>query len=136
MSQSVTRRPNLSIAARAGLKACATCPRRSRPERLLYLSADGRNVGALRCFVACSYAYASLISVGSLHARPKNDKPTGRALASPIGTVMCGYPATAVTVDGPGADAVPPSPLTRSVIHAGPPVGAINASSRYFAIVR
>ncbi len=38
----------------------------------------GANVGGWRCFVACSYAYASLISVGSLHARPKNDIPTGR----------------------------------------------------------
>ena len=40
-------------------------------------SADGAKLGGRRCFVACSYAYAILISVGSLHARPMNDSPSG-----------------------------------------------------------
>ena len=35
------------------------------------------------------------MSVGSLHARPKNDSPTGNPCTSPAGTVMFGYPATA-----------------------------------------
>ena len=38
----------------------------------------GRNAGGFRCFVACSYAYASAMSLGSLQAVPMNDRPTGR----------------------------------------------------------
>src|SRR5882762_6354718 len=34
-------------------------------------------LGARRCLVACSYAYASLIIVGSLYGRPKKVTPTG-----------------------------------------------------------
>ena len=41
------------------------------------------------------------ISVGSLHARPKNEIPTGSPNAKPAGTVMCGYPATAGMLDAP-----------------------------------
>jgi len=43
-----------------------------------YASACAKNRGALRNFVACSNANASLISTGSLHARPKNEIPTGK----------------------------------------------------------
>src|SRR6185369_89271 len=50
----------------------------------------GVNAGGRRCFVACSYAYASLISSGSLQARPKNEIPTGKPRKKPAGTVMCG----------------------------------------------
>jgi len=53
-------------------------------------SAVALNAGGRRCRVDCSYAYAILINVGSLQARPKNEIPTGRPLAYPIGTVMCG----------------------------------------------
>src|SRR2546427_4691806 len=86
----------------------------------LFSSTLGKNCGDLRNFVACSNAYASLISVGSLHARPKNEIPTGRPKAKPAGTLMFGYPATAAALELP-----PPkwSPSTRSVIHAGQPVG-------------
>lgn len=42
------------------------------------MSAVGAKAGGLRCFVACSNAYASLINVGSLQARPMNDIPTGK----------------------------------------------------------
>ena len=48
-----------------------------------------------RCLVACSYEYAILISAASLHARPKNESPTGRPKMNPMGTLMLGYPATA-----------------------------------------
>ena len=50
----------------------------------------GMNVGARRCFVACSYAYAILIRTFSLYARPKKEIPTGRLCMSPAGTVICG----------------------------------------------
>lgn len=50
----------------------------------------GMNVGARRCFVACSYAYAILIRAASLYARPKKEIPTGRLCVNPAGTVMCG----------------------------------------------
>src|SRR5690242_8993641 len=40
--------------------------------------APGRNRGGRRCFVACSYAYAIVSSVGSLYAEPKKEIPTGR----------------------------------------------------------
>ena len=58
----------------------------------------GRNRGAFRCNVTCSNAYASRISVGSAHARPMNERLTGRPHAWPIGTLMLGYPATAAGV--------------------------------------
>ena len=59
-------------------------------EYALVKSAVLRNFGAFRCFVACSKANASLIRVGSLHARPKNDNPAGSPNTEPIGTVICG----------------------------------------------
>lgn len=40
-------------------------------------SAVARRRGGRRTVVVCSYAYASLISVPSLHGRPTNDSPTG-----------------------------------------------------------
>jgi hypothetical protein len=61
-------------------------PRRRRPRRpvrrrLGDADAAQRSGGALaggrRCRVACSYAYASWNSVGSLHARPKRVSPAG-----------------------------------------------------------
>ena len=45
----------------------------------------GRYFGALRAFVDCSNAYAILNNTGSLHARPKNDTPTGSPIAKPAG---------------------------------------------------
>ena len=53
-------------------------------------SAVASNRGTLRTFVACSKAYASLISVGSLHAGPMKESPTGNPKAWPAGTVMLG----------------------------------------------
>jgi len=50
----------------------------------------GMKVGARRCFVACSYAYAILINVGSLYARPKNEIPIGSPCEKPAGTLMFG----------------------------------------------
>src|SRR4029079_15067997 len=89
-------------------------------------SAVGRNVGARRFFVACSNAYASLKSGGSLHPRPIKPTPTGSPKTNPAGTVMWGYPATAAIVELPP---VSWSPSTRSVRHAGAPVGQNSASS-------
>jgi hypothetical protein len=43
-----------------------------------YDSTCSKNRGAFRNFVACSKPYASLIKTGSLHARPKNEMPTGK----------------------------------------------------------
>jgi len=43
-----------------------------------YDSTWSKNRGAFRNFVACSKPYASLIKTGSLHARPKNEMPTGK----------------------------------------------------------
>src|SRR6516162_965516 len=54
-----------------------------------------RSVGVSRAPAACSYAYASAISLGSLHAGPMKDSPTGSPKAPPAGTEMAGYPATA-----------------------------------------
>ena len=45
---------------------------------------------AARFFDACSNAYASLKSFGSLHARPMKLTPTGIPKTNPAGTVMCG----------------------------------------------
>src|SRR6185437_12983977 len=53
-------------------------------------AATSRNVGARRAVDACSYAYASRSSVGSVYARPMNDNPTGSPKAYPAGTVMLG----------------------------------------------
>src|SRR4029079_13008382 len=89
-------------------------------------SAVGRNFGGRRFCVACSNAYASLKSFGSLHARPMKLTPTGNPKTNPAGTVMGGYPATAAIVELPP---VSWSPSTRSVSHAGAPVGQKSASS-------
>src|ERR1022692_4065261 len=83
-------------------------------------STVGKNFGAFLTFVACSNEYASLMSTPSLHARPKNEIPTGSAPhANPAGTVTLGYPATAAAVELCPAAL---SPFTKSVTHAGPPV--------------
>ena len=50
----------------------------------------GRNDGFRRALVACSNAYASLISVASLFLPAKNERPTGKPNAIPAGTVTCG----------------------------------------------
>ena len=52
--------------------------------------AVARKRGARRWRVACSKAYAMRIRVGSLHARPKNETPTGRPWTKPAGTVTLG----------------------------------------------
>ena len=59
----------------------------------------GKNSGRFLAIVACSNAYANLISVGSLQARPKNAIPTGKPATNPAGTVMLGYPATAAGLE-------------------------------------
>jgi len=64
-------------------------------------SAVVKNFGGLRECVACSKAYANFSSAGSLHARPKNEMPTGNPKTNPAGTVMLGYPATAAMVELP-----------------------------------
>jgi hypothetical protein len=58
--------------------------------RQVHKCAVGRNSGDFRNFVACSNAYASLISVGSLQALPKKEMPTGRPKKYPAGTVTLG----------------------------------------------
>src|SRR5271157_2256604 len=93
--------------------------------------AVARNRGGRRCRVACSNEYASLIRVGSLQARPKNEIPTGKPERNPAVTLMLGYPATAAAFELPPATW---SPLTRSVSHAGPPVGATIASRWYLSM--
>src|SRR6202050_4156564 len=90
-----------------------------------------KNPGGLRALVTCSNAYASLISVGSLHALPKNEIPTGKPATNPAGTVMWGYPAIAAGLE---LDPRAGSPFTRSVTHAGPLVGATRASSSNLSI--
>src|SRR5690606_33041660 len=63
-----------------------------RMRRLRYLS-GGVLAGGRRCRVACSYAYASLMSVPYDHARPKNVMPAGSVpRVYPIGTWMAGNP--------------------------------------------
>ena len=64
--------------------------RRSPLRRQSVSGAVRANVGGRRWWVACSYAYASLMSVASLQARPKNDTPRGSPCSNPIGTVICG----------------------------------------------
>jgi hypothetical protein len=49
-----------------------------------------KNFGDFRTLVACSNPYARLINVGSLHARPKNEIPTGKPKTYPIGTLTLG----------------------------------------------
>src|ERR1700682_673001 len=68
-----------------------------------FTSILAKNRGAFLAFVACSNPYASRINTGSLHARPKNEIPTGKPNTNPAGTLMFGYPATAA-----GADLPPP----------------------------
>ena len=78
--------------------------------------------GDLLAKVVCSKAYASPSRAGSLHAEPKKEIPTGSPATNPAGTVICGYPATAA-----GCEHIPDayeSPLTGSLSHAGPVVGA------------
>ncbi len=53
-------------------------------------SAVARNRGGLRDLVSPSKAWASFKSTGSLHARPKNEIPTGSPRTRPAGTVMLG----------------------------------------------
>lgn len=55
-----------------------------------FKSAVGRNFGIRRNFVDCSNANASFRSVGSLHALPKNEIPTGNPNTEPAGTVTLG----------------------------------------------
>jgi hypothetical protein len=50
----------------------------------------GKNRGACRAFVVCSKANARRMSVGSLHARPKNDIPTGKPEMNPAVTLILG----------------------------------------------
>ena len=90
----------------------------------------GRNSGRCRACVACSNPLASLMSVGSLYAVPMNVSPTGRPNASPAGTLINGYPAIAA---GPELAPRKWSPLTRSVVQAGDPVGATIASRSCWA---
>jgi hypothetical protein len=59
-------------------------------ERLYNISAVAKNFGGFRKSVACSNAYANLSNVGSLHARPKKDIPTGNPDTNPAGTVTLG----------------------------------------------
>ena len=66
-----------------------------------YISTLSKNLGAFRARVACSNAYAILINVGSLHARPKNETPTGIPKTNPAGTLIFGYPATAASDELP-----------------------------------
>ena len=47
----------------------------------LYPRGYGKSGGATRFFVACSNAYASSISFGSLHAPPAKLTPNGAGLA-------------------------------------------------------
>jgi hypothetical protein len=60
-----------------------------------------KNLGDVLALVVCSNAYASLISVGSLQARPKKEIPIGSRETYPAGTVMLGYPATAAADEDP-----------------------------------
>src|SRR6516164_6789352 len=54
-----------------------------------------RSAGVSRAPAACSNAYASAISLGSLHRGPMKDRPTGSPETPPAGTEMAGHPATA-----------------------------------------
>lgn len=54
------------------------------------ISMVGRKRGGLRCFVACSKAYARRISAGSLQAPPMKEIPTGSPKTYPAGTATLG----------------------------------------------
>ncbi len=56
---------------------------------------DVRNFGAWRACTACSNAYAYLISLGSLQARPMKDTPIGQLARVTGGDGDVGKPATA-----------------------------------------
>src|SRR5215470_1301996 len=49
-----------------------------------------RSAGTSRAPAACSNAYASAISLGSLHRGPMKDRPTGSPKTAPAGTEMAG----------------------------------------------
>src|SRR5437762_14077880 len=73
--------------------------------------AHGNNGGGTRFFVACSNAYASSISFGSLHAIPVKLTPKGDGFASkPAGNAGVGAFATSaygtMTVGYPGFAAI------------------------------
>jgi hypothetical protein len=55
-----------------------------------YASTCAKNRGAFLNFVACSKLCASLIRTGSLHARPKNEIPTGKPKSNPAVTLIFG----------------------------------------------
>src|SRR3954468_23838201 len=63
--------------------------------------AVSRNCGFCRAFTSCSNPYAIFRSTASLHARPKNEIPTGSPKINPAGTLIFGYPATAVAFELP-----------------------------------
>jgi hypothetical protein len=50
----------------------------------------GMNRGGLLAWIVCSKPYAIFSRVGSLHARPKNETPTGKPKTNPAGTVTSG----------------------------------------------
>ena len=50
----------------------------------------GKNLGGLRPWIVCSSPNAIFSRVGSLHARPKNEIPTGKPKTNPAGTVISG----------------------------------------------
>src|SRR4029453_16835855 len=62
---------------------------RTLPRRRRY-GVVARYCGGRRALVACSNAYASLRSVGSLQARPMNVSPTGSPSTWPAGTLTSG----------------------------------------------
>jgi hypothetical protein len=82
------RNPARTEAAGSSVRSAEAAIERSGPGRSRYRrrGGDGSGVdyrtggvdsGGLRCFVACSYAYASLIRRASSHARPKIVMPAG-----------------------------------------------------------
>ena len=66
---------------------CARGPGRRRAGRA--------SAGTSRGAAACSNAYASAISRGSLHGGPRKDRPDRQAGHTPPGRSLAGYPATA-----------------------------------------
>jgi hypothetical protein len=50
----------------------------------------GKNRGGFLAWIDCSNPYAIFSSVGSLHARPKKEIPTGKPKTNPAGTVISG----------------------------------------------
>jgi hypothetical protein len=73
--------------AEVGLQIGWTCGHAHAAE---LVSALARNRGGWRAWNACSNAKASLISVDSWWAPPKNEMPTGSPNTYPAGTVMLG----------------------------------------------